>query len=74
MCVVFQHTDPSRGWQPTVITIFSDWKQKNKEVKSYKCFQIQGHVKHNLTEHAYCLLSCRHNSTLNCPFCQAPVP
>ena len=40
-------------------------------VKPYICFQSQGHVKQNLTEHTYCLLSCRDNSTLNFPLCQA---
>ena len=25
----------------------------------YKCFENQGHVKQNLTNHAYCLLSCQ---------------
>ena len=38
-------------------------------VGPYKCCQSEGHVKQNLTEHAYCLLTgtCRVNSTLN--FC-----
>ena len=29
---------------------------KNKMVKPYPCFQSQGTVKQNLTEHAYCLV------------------
>ena len=34
-------------------------------VKPHKRFQSQGHMEQNLTEHAYCLLSCRDNLTLN---------
>ena len=42
-------------------------------VKPYTSFQSQAHVKQNLTEHAYCLLSCPDNSTLNVFLCQTIV-
>ena len=37
------------------------------------CFQSQCHVKHHLTEHAYCFCSCRDHSALDVFLCQATV-
>ena len=48
-----------QGLQPGCAT-----RTNNKTVKPYMFFQSQGHVKHIVTEHAFCWPSCRDVSLL----------